>query len=579
MAKMGANVPQSLVHSTRASMPLSAFRDDKRGVVAVVFGVVALPAVALIGATVDYTRAATALSTLQGSVDSAAMASASRMLTNREEAEAYGISIGKANFARTSDQRSLADPTFQVAFDEESSAVTVSAKTELSTAFMGLIGIPAIDITATGTAVAGIQSLEVAVVVDTSHSMEMDMNALQTGLRDFADVLEEIQKTGEVDVSLVPFSLAVNVGPENADADWMDAKGHSPIHYQDFDETVTRFELLDEMKIEWAGCVMARPGLYELSVGAPDRKKPESLFVPMFAPDEPGEPNELDVNPLDGVRYMNTYLPDDSGTCGSRLSRAGGSADRPAGDKNKGTSKGKGKKKGHSKKNTKETGPAGILRTAQNSVCKYRGARPTLSKSWADTSHGPNLLCDTQPITPLTDDLGTFRADVDTLRADGGTNAIEGFMWGWRTLAPNEPFAGAKPLSDRANRKVIIMMADGENNIVPTDEYVPYEGINWSSYSPYGYLSHGALLADRPESMEEVTAALNTRFLKACDAAKAADIDLWMVAFDLKEEAARKTLEACASNPEQFIVARTQADLKSVFPAIAERLSTVRLTH
>ena len=38
-----------------------------------------------------------------------------------------------------------------------------------------------------------------------------------------------------VQFGLVPFAASVNVGPQYADADWMDTEGRSPIHHENFD--------------------------------------------------------------------------------------------------------------------------------------------------------------------------------------------------------------------------------------------------------------------------------------------------------------------------------------------------------
>ena len=42
----------------------------------------------------------------------------------------------------------------------------------------------------------------------------------------------------------------------------------------------------------WKGCVEARPGAFNISDTPPDPSKPDTLFVPYFAPDDPGDRHE-----------------------------------------------------------------------------------------------------------------------------------------------------------------------------------------------------------------------------------------------------------------------------------------------
>jgi hypothetical protein len=91
---------------------------------------------------------------------------------------------------------------------------------------------------------------EVALVVDNSGSMRYDkygnntsvvanqrmtlLKAAATKLvNDMIDVGAKLQTVSQpVQFSVVPFAAAVNVGPQNANASWMDTRGISPIHHE-----------------------------------------------------------------------------------------------------------------------------------------------------------------------------------------------------------------------------------------------------------------------------------------------------------------------------------------------------------
>ena len=90
-------------------------------------------------------------------------------------------------------------------------------------------------------------TLEVALVLDNSGSMDnttasgqkrIDLlkaaaKELVKTLADQAKLIKQVDKP--VQFSLVPFAASVNVGPDNAGADWMDVNGLSPVHQENFD--------------------------------------------------------------------------------------------------------------------------------------------------------------------------------------------------------------------------------------------------------------------------------------------------------------------------------------------------------
>src|SRR5690606_26048363 len=63
---------------------------------------------------------------------------------------------------------------------------------------------------------------------------------------------------------------------------------------------------------------------------------------------------------------------------------------------------------------------------------------------------GPNLSCTTTPITPLADvtkssGAKTIKDAIDAMVANGGTNVTEGIAWGWRVVSGAEPFTEGRP--------------------------------------------------------------------------------------------------------------------------------------
>src|SRR5829696_8301210 len=103
------------------------------------------------------------------------------------------------------------------------------------------------------------------------------------------------QAASKTKFSIVPFTLAVNVDSTYANASWMDTTGQSSIPWQNLDKAnsdwkpASRFAPFLELGIGWAGCVETRPGSWATSDDSLAIATPDSLFVPMFAPDEPGD--------------------------------------------------------------------------------------------------------------------------------------------------------------------------------------------------------------------------------------------------------------------------------------------------
>ena len=91
-------------------------------------------------------------------------------------------------------------------------------------------------------------TLEVALVLDNSGSMaytgdgsgEKRLDLLKAAAKELVSTLskqaQQIQKVDKpVQFALVPFAGSVNVGPLNAGEAWMDTKGISPVHHENFD--------------------------------------------------------------------------------------------------------------------------------------------------------------------------------------------------------------------------------------------------------------------------------------------------------------------------------------------------------
>lgn len=482
-------------------------------------------------------------------------------------------------------------------------------------------------------------TLEVALVLDNSGSMDTKggstgkprMTLLKAAAKQLVETLslqaEQMKQMEKpVQFSLVPFAASVNVGNENKDATWMDLRGISPIHHENFDwskmtkansankyieksgdiyymrgkdwgsdqnKEMTRFKLYELIKTqvcdvkngsncktfgkskqyeEWAGCVEARPFPYNDNDASPTSSDPATLFVPMFAPDEAGNfwtgTDEFGKAHTSTTTwsYNNNWWVDSDDSLG--------------------------------------------VKARQQDARKY-----FLEKPWNVTSasgtRGPNYSCTTTAITPLQDvttESGKKKIfdSIDAMQSNGNTNVPEGLAWGWRTVSSNEPFANGRPNTDKGNDKVVIVLTDGANTYSAMSD--SKNASNLSTYAAYGYagiVPQGASLtrlfmntdstvSKTTYSSSNYTAALDWHLKTLCENAKDSNILLMTVSLDLSEKKSdeKKAINAltdCASDsryrrdpnnpakPAKLYWNATSDNLSDKFKEIADELSNLRI--
>jgi Mg-chelatase subunit ChlD len=434
---------------------------------------------------------------------------------------------------------------------------------------MGLVGVHQVPLSVTSRTVITNNTYEIALVLDNSGSMASSAGGASKmdSAKAAAKSLVNIMFTSDVSasrtkISLVPFTLSVKIGSGYQGAAWLDNFGKSSIHWgqdasgkpQLFDtgnsvaKPVSRFDLFTLLNVPWGGCVETRPGNYGISDDPPTTGVWDSLFVPQFAPDEPGpassSTNSWSVT-LAGKKtsytYNNSYLADTSAVCTA------------------------------AEKTNSATTATDYANNEQKRLCKYYGG---VAKNISN-SRGPNWNCDAKPLTRLIDKASTLNTAIDAMAAAGNTNLLEGFTWGWRTISPNMPFADGQPYKTPNNNKVIVLLTDGMNawNSASNHDY----GV----YSPMGYywnnrLGTGATTAAAARSQ------MDAKTLAACNAAKAQGITIYTVGFSVSTDpidaAGLALLKSCATSARMAYVANNSSDINQVFEEIAHNIGGLRIT-
>ena len=333
-----------------------------------------------------------------------------------------------------------------------------------------------------------------------------------------------------------------------------------------YEETISTYA-------SWQGCVEARPYPYNVDdtpaqggsantgVGFGD---PATMFVPMFAPDEPGDRWDVEGKTKDGYGAANNWWND--GTEDSSGS------------------------------------------TRQKNMKKYFDVRPYGATS--PQGSGPNYSCTTTPITPLTDvttaeGLNTIKKAIDKMAANGNTNVPEGTAWGWRTISSTAPFTEGRDEVEKGNDKVIIVLTDGANTYSnPNSDPAG----NKSTYAAYGYTGLGyngtgttrmftgasGAIGIYDYSTSNYTNAMNEQMTALCDKAKAGNVLMMTVSLDLSttkanENKAIEALKKCSSDsrfrkdsadpskPAKLYWNATSSNLAEKFKEIADELSNLRI--
>ena len=644
------------------------FLKDRGGNYAMMMGIAMLPIMGGVAIAIDFSEMNRQKQATVNALDAAGLATARQVATGAsdEAVIAYANEFFKANLGPVDPadtQLTVVLPNNQFGGGKLKLSAVLNYKPYFLPSFLSLQGAPGNEqdreITFSANSEIRLKNtLEVALVLDNSTSMneygsgsgQRRMTLLKSAAKQLVDTLAlqaaQIKQVAKpVQFSLVPFAASVNVGPENAGADWMDVEGLSPVHHENFNWStlneadksaekvggiwykrgtgwgveenaiLSRFSLYQDMEhvsdrewvstgreyvcteyrrgkcvdgrwrdtgyydetistyASWQGCVEARPypynvddtpaqgGTLNTGIGFGD---PATMFVPMFAPDEPGDRWDVDGQTRNNYSASNNWWND--GT-----------------ESNSGS-------------------------TRQRNMRKYFDVRPY----GATTSQGagPNYSCTTTPITPLTDvtteeGLATIKAAIDKMASNGNTNVPEGTAWGWRTISSNAPFTGGRLESEKGNDKVIIVLTDGANTYArPSND----PASNKSTYAAYGYTGQGhngtgttrlfmgtsSAIGKFDHSSSNYSNALNEQMETLCDNAKAANVLMLTVSLDLSdsdtdEKAAMAALKNCASDsrfrkdptdpskPAKLYFNATSSNLAEKFKEIADELSNLRI--
>ena len=545
---------------------LGRFVDDRGGNFAMLTAIVILPLLLGTGLALDVSNIARKHNELQQAVDAAVLAITRE---GKDVSDQRASDIAKQFLGANFDLH-IAD--FQVKRNDTRVELDVKSDTEL--AFGGLFGKQTWPIQAVASADVAYADYEIGLVLDTTGSMYggklKSMKEAVIGLID--DMSEQVGDEDKLKFALVPFATFVNVGPQYGPkfdkktgkqiagdgAAWLDLQGKANFPQVELARYASRFQLYQNLGQKWSGCVETRYAAdkgYDVNDAAPDASKPETLFVPAFAIDEPEGYNnsyiESDAKPKDKLVAEKR----------KRFAKYGVATDEVTG-----------KPKNNGMIDPLNALVKNVVGGLLNLIDIALG-KPAKIKIDSTGGKGPSKGCDgIKPITPLSNDYTDLKKKVNEFEAAGTTNITEGVAWGMRVLSPGEPFTQGRDDKTTLNLdKIMIVLTDGTNNLGPKAN-----GLG-SDYSSEGYLVDGRL-GITVGGGDETNAKMNEKTLAACEKAKAEGVEVYTIRLEEPDVTTGMMLKQCASSLDNFFDVPTRAKLDEAFGKIRERIVKIRIS-
>jgi Flp pilus assembly protein TadG len=272
---------------------LRRFRDDRRGSMAVVVAVAAVPVIGLAGIGIDSARGYLLQQRMSQALDAAALAGGRAMYSDTRDADVARFFF--ANIPADFMGATVHPPAIEVSANSET--ITLVANAELPSTFTRVLGLEEMNVQARTVVRRANRGLELILSLDSTGSMEADnkIGKLKSAANNLLDILYGENDTAEkLYVGVVPYTTAVNIGP--ARTAWL--TGYNPSAYNN---------------VSWRGCVEARPYPYEENQA--DVTPSAQPFAPYFY--------ETTYNKswyYNGYRVSNSYTSDNSWTAGTASS-------------------------------------------------------------------------------------------------------------------------------------------------------------------------------------------------------------------------------------------------------------------
>jgi Flp pilus assembly protein TadG len=448
------------------------FGRDSSGNIAVLFGIALIPILTFVGAAVDYSRKNAAQSSMQSALDSTALM-LSRDLAEGTITTADLTTTANKYFQALYTSTDAPNPTLTATYSTNSSSgshMALTATGSITTDFMNVVGFPTMGFSASSTSTWGNTRMRVAMVLDNTGSMldNGKMAAMQSAARDMVDTLSTYNKqTGDVYISIIPFTKDVNVDTTNVNAPWInwtEWEAEPPVlaasKPSNWDTTKAGSSCPFTSSSQGFTC-MDRPAT--LSGAKSATKIPSTgTYSGYICPSVDGGQKLAGKT---GIYYNGCYttVTGSSASCGTNTSctcSGNGTSKICHLWRGDGTPATAAAAPAHStwtgcvndrdqNYDTLNTDPGSSVGSATPSAQFY-------AEQWSS--------CLTATVAPMSNNWTDLKNQITAMTANGNTNQSIGMAWGWQSLSTtNGPIAAPPKDSNYQYRDYIVLLSDGLN--------------------------------------------------------------------------------------------------------------------
>jgi len=542
----------------------------QRANVAITFAIAFIPLVAFIGAAVDYSRASSVKVQLQAALDATALMiskTAATLDTTQLNNTAYSYFL-----AQFSDSTAATNVAFNASYSTTGgSNVVVTGSADLPTTFLAVIGINKISLTSSATARWGSNRLRVALVLDTTGSMDDDgkIEALKTATKNLLSQLKGAASTdGDVYVSIIPFSKNVNLDSSNYAASWID--------WTDWEaepqvlDTSNGGSKPSNWKRTGPGSSCPFTNSAQGFVCAASATSTSTVStIPSSGTNKgyicPATDSGRVISTKIGIMYNGCYDSNLYTCTGSSCSCSGWSNCSCSGS-------------GSNKSCHSTTDYAHVWRPASTAAAPSHSTwngcvtdRGTSSAPASDydrltTAPSPsiqaslfpaeqNSYCPPGKVMGLSYDWSAMNAEVDSLSPLGATNQPIGLVWGWQSLVGGGPLSMPAKDPNYTYSDVIILLTDGLNTL---DRWYGNGSSTNTSVDARMYDSSGN---------------------GTCKNIKNAGITIYAVQVNTGGDPTSALLQNCASSSDKFFLLTSANQIITTFQTIGTSLTKLRIAQ
>lgn len=547
---------------------LAAFWGARSGNVAITFGFALLPLAGVVGSAIDYSHQNSVKAAMQAALDSTALMisrDATTLSATDLNTRAGVYFNGLFNRPEASNIRISANYTAS-----GGSSIIVNGSADVATTFMAALGVTKMTVSGSSTAKWGSTRLRVSLVLDTTGSMASagKLAAMQSATKNLLSQLQSsATNNGDVYVSIVPFSRAVNVGSGNYNANWIDWSEweSEPAYMATWLANSTNLSTWEQTG-PGDSCPVSSSKTGFTCTSGPSNSASNVNNVPSSGSYSGYICPGVDSGGKDGTKAGFYYNGCYNSTAATRTIASGSNAS--CGSTTNCSCSGNGSNRRCNQSYFTHTWIANARSTWGGCVADRGAVTAPGSNAGNDQTATAPTTSDRTTLYPARNDTycgaatmglnynwSAMNSAVDGLDANGGTNQPIGLVMGWHSLVGIGPFTAPAKDANYTYSEVIILLSDGLNT--------------WDRWYGNGSSTNASVDARMYGSSGQGT----------CANIKAAGVTIYTIQVNTDNDPTSTLLRNCASTTDKFYLLTSASQIISAFSAIGTNLTRLRVAQ